>query len=44
MDHKTRPFEVYTKTPTNILDEDSEGSNYITNGQEQREKMELLHS
>ncbi len=35
MDHKTRPFKVYTTTPINILDEDSEGSNDRTNGQEQ---------
>jgi len=35
MDYKTRPFEVYTTTLTNILDEDSEGSNDKINGQEQ---------
>jgi hypothetical protein len=35
MDHKTKPSEVYTITPTNILDEDNEGSSDTTNGQEQ---------
>jgi hypothetical protein len=35
MDHKTKPFEVYTKTIKNILNEDNEGSNDTTNGQEQ---------
>jgi hypothetical protein len=34
MDHKTRPFEVYTTTFTNILDENNDGSNDTTNGKE----------
>ncbi len=35
MDHKTKPFEVYTTTFTNISNEDSESSNDTTIGQEQ---------
>jgi hypothetical protein len=35
MDHYSMPFEVYTTTPTNILDESNDGSNDITNGKEQ---------
>jgi hypothetical protein len=35
MDHKTKPFEVYTTTPTNISNEDNEGFDDTTNGQEQ---------
>jgi hypothetical protein len=35
MDHKTKPSKVYTTTPTNILDEDSEGFSDTINGQEQ---------
>jgi hypothetical protein len=35
MDHKTRLSEVYTTTPTNILDEDNEGFDDTTNGQDQ---------
>jgi hypothetical protein len=34
MDHKTKLSEVYLTTLTNILDEDSEGFDDITNGQE----------
>jgi hypothetical protein len=34
MDHKTRPFKVYTSTPTNISNKDNEGFDDITNGQE----------
>ncbi len=35
MDHKTRPSEVYTTTFTNISNENNEGSDDTTNGQEQ---------
>jgi hypothetical protein len=35
MDHKIRPFNVYTTTLANILDEDNEGFNDTTNEQEQ---------
>ncbi len=35
MDHKTKPSKVYITTFINISDEDSEGSNDTTNGQEQ---------
>jgi hypothetical protein len=35
MDHKIRPFNVYTRTLANISDENNEGSNDTTNEQEQ---------
>jgi hypothetical protein len=35
MDHKTRPFEVYTTTLTNILDGNNDGCNDTTNGKKQ---------
>jgi hypothetical protein len=35
MDHKTKAFEVYATTPTNISNEDNEGFDDTTNGQEQ---------
>ncbi len=35
MDHKTKPSEVYTTIFTNISNEDNEGFDDTTNGQEQ---------
>ncbi len=34
VDHKVGSFEVYTTTPTNISNEDNEGSDDTINGQE----------
>jgi hypothetical protein len=34
MDHKIKPSKVYTTTLINISDEDSEGSDDTTNGQQ----------
>jgi hypothetical protein len=34
MDHKTKPSEVYTTIFTNISNEDNEGFDDTTNGQE----------
>jgi hypothetical protein len=34
MDHKTKPFKVYTTTPTNILNENIDGFDNTINGQE----------
>ncbi len=35
MDHETRPFEIYIATPINISNENNDGFDDITNGQEQ---------
>jgi hypothetical protein len=34
MDHETRPFEIYIATPINISNENNDGFDDITNGQE----------
>jgi hypothetical protein len=34
MDHKTRPFEIYITTPTNISNENNDGFDDTINGQE----------
>jgi hypothetical protein len=34
MDHKTKPFEIYITTPTNISNENNDGFDDTTNGQE----------
>jgi hypothetical protein len=38
MDHKTGPFKVYTSTLTNISNNDNEGFDDTTNGQEKWEE------
>jgi hypothetical protein len=35
MDHKIEPFEVFTTTPINVLNENNDDSNDTTNGKEQ---------
>jgi hypothetical protein len=44
MDHKTKPSEVYTTTPTNILMKIVKVLVIQLMGKNNGEKMELLHS